>query len=104
MAIDWGNVLGSAVGAMFDPFDTLTPYRTGVSQLTQSIQDVPNMGNGGTPRTVTVDTVTGKVSACKRRRRRKMLTEGDFNTLLRVANLPNNQNVRIALAKAIGRR
>ncbi len=49
-----------------------------------------------------VDPRTGK--RCYRRRRRVMLTEGDFNTLLRIATLPNNANVRTALAKAIGRR
>ncbi len=49
-----------------------------------------------------VDPRTGK--RCYRRRRRVMLTEGDFNTLLRIATLPNNSNVRTALAKAIGRR
>ncbi len=49
-----------------------------------------------------VDPRTGK--RCYKRRRRVMLTEGDFNTLLRIATLPNNANVRTALAKAIGRR
>ncbi len=42
---------------------------------------------------------------CKRRRRRRaLLTEGDFNSLMRIATLPNNANVRTALAKAVGRR
>ena len=53
---------------------------------------------------VTVDTATGKVTPCRRRRRRRLLTEGDFNDLMRIATLPNNQNVRTALAKGIGRR
>ena len=42
---------------------------------------------------------------CRRRRRRRaLLTEGDFNSLMRIATLPNNANVRTALAKAVGRR
>lgn len=50
-----------------------------------------------------IDPKTGKLK-CKRRRRRRLLTEGDFNDLMRIATLPNNQNVRTALAKGIGRR
>lgn len=41
---------------------------------------------------------------CKRRRRRRLLTESDFNDLMRIATLPSKQNVTVALAKAIGRR
>jgi len=66
----------------------------------------PSMAPGGAaamPAKVTVDTRTGKVTTCKRRRRRKLLTESDFNVLLRVATLPNKENVRIVLGKAIGR-
>jgi len=40
----------------------------------------------------------------RRRRRRRLLTESDFNDLMRIATLPNKQNVAVALAKAIGRR
>ncbi len=40
----------------------------------------------------------------KRRRRRRLLTESDFNDLMRIATLPNKQNVAVALAKAVGRR
>jgi len=53
-------------------------------------------------RAALVDPVTGK--RCYKRRRPKLLSDGDFNSLMRIATLPNNQNVRIALAKAIGRR
>jgi len=49
-----------------------------------------------------IDPRTGK--RCYKRRRPKLLSDGDFNSLMRIATLPNNQNVRIALAKAIGRR
>lgn len=41
---------------------------------------------------------------CRRRRRRRLLTDSDFNDLMRIATLPNKQNVTVALAKAIGRR
>ena len=49
-----------------------------------------------------IDPRTGK--RCYKKRRPKLLSDGDFNSLMRIATLPNNQNVRIALAKAIGRR
>ncbi len=63
----------------------------------------PGGPSGPVPAKLTVDTRTGKVTTCKRRRRRKLLTESDFNVLLRVATLPNKENVRIVLGKAIGR-
>lgn len=47
---------------------------------------------------------TGTYGCRKRRRRRRLLTEGDFNDLMRIATLPNKQNVTVALAKAVGRR
>ncbi len=49
-----------------------------------------------------VNSATGM--PCKRRRRRRLLTESDFNDLMRIATLPNKQNVAVALAKAVGRR
>lgn len=39
----------------------------------------------------------------KRRRRRKLLTDADFNALLRIQALKVNQNMTIAIAKALGR-
>jgi len=47
---------------------------------------------------------TGAVqrARCKRRpRQRNMLSQSNLNILFQIATLPNNQNVRIALAKAI---
>ncbi len=39
----------------------------------------------------------------KRRRRRKLLTDADFNALLRIQALKVNTNMTIAIAKALGR-
>jgi len=39
----------------------------------------------------------------KRRRRRTLLTESDYNALLRVQNLKVNQNMTVAIAKALTR-
>lgn len=72
----------------------------------------------GTPGTVSTTGTRGPIApqsnlrwdartgrwVCKRRRRRRLLTESDFNDLMRIATLPNKQNVTVALSKAIGRR
>ena len=48
------------------------------------------------------DPVRGSTVRCKRRRRRRaLLTQSDLNVLNQIANLPNNSNVRTALAKAV---
>lgn len=39
----------------------------------------------------------------KRRRRRQLLTNRDYNDLLKIATLPNKDNIKIALAKSLGR-
>jgi len=49
------------------------------------------------------DARTGKW-VCKRRRRRRLLTDSDFNDLMRISTLPSSKNVSLALAKAVGRR
>ncbi len=54
-------------------------------------------------RTLTIDCETGLEIKRKRRRRPKLLTQGDMGVLFQIASLPNNANVRIALAGAIRR-
>lgn len=49
-----------------------------------------------------INALTGK--RCYRRRRRRLMTDRDFDDLMRIATLPNKQNVSVALAKALGRR
>lgn len=75
----------------------------GGNQVTSPVMPPGSQYGPPLPTKVTVDTRTGKITKCKRRRRRKLLTESDFNVLLRVATLPNKENVRIVLGKAIGR-
>ncbi len=97
VAIDWGAIITTGVEQYFAPD---TP-----SNFYYPSGGVPANGNGnGMPAKVTVDTKTGKVTTCKRRRRRRLLTEGDFNDLMRIATLPNKDTVKVALAKAVGRR
>ncbi len=54
-------------------------------------------------RTLTIDCATGQEVKRTRRRRRKLLTEGDMGVLFQIATLPNNANVRTALARAVRR-
>lgn len=54
-------------------------------------------------RTLTIDCATGLEVKRKRRRRRALLTQGDMGVLFQIASLPNNANVRVALAGAIRR-
>lgn len=106
--IDWGeiagSVLGGIAGGLFDPVGLGSGVRGLVAGPASTVTGVPSLGQQVQPRTVTVDTVTGKVTVCRRRRRRRLLTETDFNDLMRIATLPNKDTVKIALAKAIGRR
>ncbi len=74
---------------------------------------VPPTGGGGMEyetgscarktRTLTIDCATGLEIKRKRRRRRALLTQGDMGVLFQIASLPNNANVRVALAGAIRR-
>jgi len=90
VAIDWGGTIIDLGGQIIDAFvgDPDAPAGT-----------VPFINPG------TLTTAPTTRTACKpRRRRRRLLTEGDFNDLMRIATLPNKQNVTVALAKAVGRR
>ncbi len=119
VAVDWGTIFSGAVDiwqgqqvggaptvytAPAQFAGTSIPSTIGTPAMTGACGCNSNPCVCGTinGRPALVDPRTGK--RCYRRRRRVMLTEGDFNTLLRIATLPNNANVRTALAKAIGRR
>lgn len=97
MAVDWGGVVDAAI----DVWQGQVPGG-GSPSYAPYVPSQP--GTAPMPETVTVNTKTGKVTTCKRRRRRRLLTESDFNDLMRISTLPNKEPVRIALAKAVGRR
>ncbi len=100
--IDWGKVAGSIVGGFLDPF--------GAGQATTNYlgfaappAGVPPAVAAPPSTAVRVDPRTGRLVKCRRRRRRRLLTDGDFNDLMRISTLPNKDIVKIALAKAVGR-
>ncbi len=103
VAVDWGGILGGAAQDILTGWGVGPQLPPGYTPAGGSMAFAPG-GQGRVPTTVTVNTATGKVTPCRRRRRRRLLTEGDFNDLMRIATLPNKQNVAVALAKAVGRR
>lgn len=99
MAIDWGGAFSAGI-------DLLQGQSVGGGPLgfTDTQAMAARGGSGGpVPANVTVNTKTGKVTPCRRRRRKPLLTDADFAALAKVASLPNNANVRTALAQAIRR-
>ena len=110
MAIDWGDAIGGAIAGGLGFFDNVG--NTGAVGTAPVAAPPPAAGppaySGSCPprktRTLTIDCATGREVKRTRRRRRRLLTEGDFNDLMRIATLPNKQNVTVALAKAVGRR
>jgi hypothetical protein len=96
MAIDWGSVANVAI----DAIQGQVPGG-GAQQYFPSGGMPSGAPAAPIPAKVTVDTRTGKVTPCRRRRRRKLLTDQDFACLMQISSLPNKENVRIALAKAI---
>jgi len=119
VAVDWGTIFSGAVdiwqGQQVGGAPTVynAPLQYGGGTALPSVTPTAMNGSCGcnsspcvcgtiNGRAALVDPRTGK--RCYRRRRRVMLTEGDFNTLLRISTLPNTKNVSVALAKAIGRR
>lgn len=60
----------------------------------------PTPGSGG-PKYGRFCYATGTVTPIRRKRRKALLTNGDFNDLMRIASLPNKETVKIALASAI---
>lgn len=102
VAVDWGALITGGIN-LANTYGQMTS-----GQLATAFSDTTVMaargGTGGpVPAKVTVDTVTGKVTPCRRRRRKPLLTDADFAALAKVASLPNNANVRTALAQAIRR-
>jgi len=100
VAVDWGDFFtGTAQGLI----DAIIPGSSGTAVNPLAYVGGTGVGAPSPTGKVTVDPKTGKVTPCHRRRRRRLLTNSDFNDLMRIATLPNKQNVAVALAKAVGR-
>lgn len=103
MAIDWGDVIGGALGSigrqMGGGYSPPVVYNPGFAPGGTAGLGVPP----GT-RNVTVDTVTGKVTPCRRRRRRRLLTPTDLSDLAALAAVVGKGDaLKMAVAKAVRR-
>lgn len=90
MAVDWGGVLGGALGDI-------------AGQL-----GAPGFVGGpptvGPPAQVIVDTRTGQVKPCRRKRRRRLLTPTDLSDLAALKTITgNNDALKFAVMKAVRR-
>lgn len=94
---------------------------TGIDLIQGQIPGTPGYGGGGgagfgggggnypvdpgpmtPPQKVTVDTRTGKITPCRRRRRRRLLTASDINDLAALkAIVGGGQAMNLAVAKAV---
>lgn len=102
MAIDWGGIVGGALGGIAEGLigggGTPAPFYPTPSQLPPGTQ-MP-----GTAEKVTVDLQTGKVTKCRRRRRRPLLTPTDLATLAQLKALAGGgQAFTYAVMKAVRR-
>lgn len=120
VAIDWGALANTAIEAAFRPaFQggvASGPSYQGLAAPAPAVATPAAMDGGGcgcnkSPcvcgvdscgRPALIDPRTGK--RCYKRRRRRLLTDRDFDDLMRISTLPNSKNVTTVLAKAIGRR
>jgi len=108
---DWGDIFGTALGSVAESFMTQPsgfagPYAGG--PVVVGSPAVPGVvtaaGCVTTPGGKYFNPALGKwCYKSPRRRRKRLLTNGDFNDLMRIATLPNNAMTKIALAKAVGR-
>lgn len=94
MATDWGDFISQTTQ------DFITGFVGGGST------PAPTVGVGGVapPARVTVDTRTGAVTPCKRRRRRRLLTSSDLNDLAALKTIVGGgQALNGAVIKAVRR-
>jgi len=121
MAHTWTHVGSQLLGALFPSTVAAQSFVAGPGQVGLGGNGaIPGGTSGAIPaplgdpmytgscpprktRTLTIDCETGQEVKRKRRRRRALLTQGDMGVLFQIASLPNNANVRVALAGAIRR-
>lgn len=99
MAIDWGNVVNAAI-------DVAQGQLVGGSPSSSFVGPYPGVVNGSSvPSKVTVDTKTGAITHCKRRRRRRLLTPTDLADLAALQTLvgKGSDAMRYAVMKAVRR-
>ncbi len=94
MAIDWGDIVGGALGDI-------------AGQLVGTSGPFPGptfTGPGTVPTEVTYNTQTGQIKPCRRRRRRRLLTPTDLSDLAALATIVGKgDSLKLAVVKAVRR-
>lgn len=103
MAHDWGHVARQTIGNLFGGSSNGGP---GLGIVAPTIPEGTWLGGGPNPipSKITIDTATGKVTACRRRRRRRLLTPTDLNDLAALKTIVGGgQAMSFAVMKAVRR-
>lgn len=121
MGLDLGDLLGKAIDVYgsvrsqpvaYQPVMSSPPAGAdtfgvdpGWVQPTLGVPGVEIIGEANLEKGMVYKKVCGQYKWVKQkhRRRRKLLTDADYNALLKLQTLKNNANMNIAIAKAIGR-
>lgn len=120
VAIDWGEIAGSVIGGILDPFGAgaaTTSYfqPRGVANIAQVPQSIaPAAGavtmaaaNGGCPPTGPkygkICLATGVVTPLRRRRRRRLLTSSDIKDLSALKSIVGGAALQGAVVQAVRR-
>ncbi len=97
MAIDWGAAASGAI-------DILQGQQIGGGAPAPAPLQLYGGIPPATPAQVTVDTRTGEVKPCRRRRRRRLLTPTDLSDLAALAAVVGKGDaLKLAVAKAVRR-
>lgn len=103
---DWGGVVttlgGHLIGSIFgETGGSLVGGGPTFPQFTETTQTVEDTMMG---ENVTVNTKTGKITKCKRRRRRRLLTPTDLSDLAALKTIVGNTDaLKFAVTKAVRR-
>lgn len=97
MAIDWGGAVSGAI-------DILQGQAVGGGRALGLAGPLPTGLPSGVPESVVVNTRTGEVKRCPRRRRRRLLTPTDLSDLAALKTITgNNDALKMAVVKAVRR-
>lgn len=100
MAFDWGSAASGFIDILQGQQVGGGAQQSFVGPLSSPLPTAP-----GVPAQVTVDTRTGKVTPCRRRRRRRLLTPTDMADLASLQTLvgKGSDAMKFAVTKAVRR-
>jgi len=119
-SIDWGEIAGTVIGGIFDPFGMGAATQAGINQIVQGgAQAVPNLGTpvtgitGGVvagaacppigPKYAKICLATNVITPLRRRRRRRLLTSSDIKDLAALKAIVGGAALQGAVVQAIRR-